>query len=128
MADINAKTAFQLGADSLSRIIHPRKHSQAVDERINGNCSFLEAFNSKIERAAVLSEEDSQDVFSALLQEIKFSDPISVAEAVEDEKRLLVLADELLLAVENGEAVTDELIEKARKLLLIRNKTCKQAK
>ena len=128
MADMNDKTAFQLGADSLSKIIHPRNHSQAVDERINDNRNFLETFRSKIERAAALSGESSRDFFSALLQEIKFSDPISVVEVVEDEKHLLTLAEELLFAVENDEKVSEESIEKTRKLLLVRNKACKQAK
>ena len=128
MVKKNDKTAFQLGTDSLSKIVHPRKHSQTVDASIEANREFLDEFKSIVERAKTLSDGEQQTRLSLLLDEIRLSDPISVEEASGDEEALITLATDLLAAVENDDEIPLKSIEKARKLLAARNTTCKMAK
>ena len=128
MSNQNDRTAFQLGADALSKIIHPRRHSKAVEGTIADNRAFLQAFKTKIERAATMSGGESKAALSSLLDDAKFSDPISVAETEEDESMLISLADDFLSQAEKGEVITAESIDRAKKILSIRNKTCKRSK
>ena len=128
MSNRNDKTAFQLGADAISKIAHPRKHSQAVDNRLSGEQSFISELMSKIKRASVFADETTAKELDSLLEDIRFSDPVSVEESLEDERHLISMADGFLAAIEKDENVTTGSIDRARKLLSARNAICKQSK
>lgn len=128
MTNKSAKTVFQLGADALSKIARPRKHSQAVDEEKKGGRAFLDELEAIVERTEALSSNETRAALSALSDDIRFSNPVSALESAADEKALLDLANGMLAAVEAGDEIPDESIEKARRLLAARNAACKQSK
>ena len=128
MANKNEKTVFQLGTDAVSKMAHPRKHSQAVDEGISAGRSFLDEFKLTIERAEVFFSGESKKELSTLLEDIRFSDPVSVEEAAEDEQALTTIAKEILATAESGDDISSQSIDEARRLLAARNVKCKQGK
>lgn len=128
MANSNDKTAFQIGADAVSKIVHPRRHSQAVNEAIVTGRNFLDEFKAMVSRAYALADVDSQKALEGLMDDIKYSDPVSVAEAAYDEEELLSIAEQLITAIDDGSGIQEELVTRLRSLLRVRNNTCKSAK
>ena len=128
MADKNDKTAFQLGTDSASKIAHPRRHSAAVNQTIEERRSFKDTFEAKIARAAALSGDEARPLLYRLLEAIRFSDPIGVDATLQDEETLQSIADSFLVSIENGDSISSGAIEKAVRLLAIRNDACKRSK
>ena len=128
MANMNGKTAFQIGLDSVSKIAHPRKHSQEVDASMQDRVDFLASFKAKISRAAILANKESSADLATLLDEIRYSDPVGTEETQSDEVALLSIADELVQAAESGEPLLEAQIARAKRLLAARNETCKRTK
>lgn len=128
MSNKNDKTAFQLGMDAISKIAHPRKHAQGVEANLKANQSFLDAFSSLIEQASLLGNQSFAEILRPLLEEIRYSDPVSTHANEGDEAVLLELAEETLRAVESGSEVSSETVERMRKLLTARNSVCKRNK
>lgn len=128
MANKNDKSAFQLGTDALSKIAHPRKHAQTVNGNIASDRLFLDELRSITERAEALCGGESKEALSSLLDDIRFSDPISTPQAAADELEILAIVEDLLSDVENGSNPSLQSIEKAQKLLSSRNAICKQNK
>ena len=128
MANMNDKTAFQLGIDALSKISHPRKHSEAVETKRVEAASFLAKFRERINRASAFADEEGRQALNKLLEDIRFSDPLSVPEASEDEDLLLEISEEILINVERGDVLSSNEISRIRQLLSVRNSTCRQSK
>lgn len=124
----NSKTAFQIGAESLGKIVHPRKHTQGVDANQETSLAFHKEFMACLEKAkASLGSEVSED-FSSLIEEARFSDPVGNELSASSEQQLLVLAYEVQDKSVKGEAVADDGVIKMRRLLAIRNSECMQGK
>ena len=123
----NSKTAFQIGAESLGKILHPRKHTQAVDDNIKNSRAFLESFTGALSRAAILLGDDASDELRMLIAEAKCSDPMSNEETASSEETLSSLVLQIESSADNGEC-RDDLISRARKYLAIRNQSCLRGK
>ena len=123
----NSKTAFQIGAESLGKILHPRKHTQAVDDNIKNSRIFLERFISLLIRAEILLGADASAELHMLIAEAKNSDPMSNDATAASEETLSELVSQIESCADNGECRND-LISKARKYLAIRNHSCLQGK
>lgn len=119
----NSKTAFQLGIESLGTIVHPWKHTETTDLNLANECSFLGRFKNALEYSAALLGDSASSELTALVDEAKYSDPVSNEECSAIEAALEGLASEIASGAENG-ACNDELIIKARKSLAARNQTC----
>ena len=128
MANMNDKTAFQIGVDAVSKIAHPRRHSQVVGEAISTSRCFLDEFSSRISRAQALADAESKKALTKLLDDIRFSDPVSAEEAHQEECDLIAIADGFLRTIENGETVAEQDVDRARALLKARNGISKSAK
>ena len=128
MSNKNDKTAFQLGMDAVSKIAHPRKHAQGVEANLEANQGFLGAFSAAIERASLLGSQSSADSLKPLLDEIRYSDPVSTEASSRDESILLELAKEVLDMVINNLDIPEDVVDRMRKLLAARNNVCKGSK
>lgn len=128
MGNKNDKTAFQIGAEAVSKIAHPRVHSQTVQANLDESTTFLAEFKAKVSRAAMLADGESERRLAPLLEDIRFSDPVSVTDARMDETALLAMADEFIGAVESGRDIPDESVTRTRRLLAVRNDMCKRSK
>ena len=123
MSSKNGKTAFQIGAEAVSKIAHPRVHSQTVQANLDESTTFLAEFKAKVSRAAMLANDESNRRL-----DIRFSDPVSTAGAFADESALLAIADEFIGAIEDGRDIPEESITRSRRLLAVRNDLCRQSK
>ena len=128
MSSKNDKTAFQIGAEAVSKIAHPRVHSQTVQANLDESTTFLAEFKAKVSRAAMLANDESNRRLDPLLEDIRFSDPVSTAGAFADESALLAIADEFIGAIEDGRDIPEESITRSRRLLAVRNDLCRQSK
>lgn len=122
-----SRTVFQIGAESLGKAIHPRKHTRTVDDKIETQGSFLATFNASLERSRILIGDKAETGFLSLCDEAKYSDPISSAGTKEIENRLLALISELEKAI-SEDSDTRDLISEIRKRLAIRNHACMSSK
>lgn len=128
MSSMNDKTAFQIGAEAFSKIAHPRVHSQTVQANLDESTTFLAEFKARVSRAAMLANDESNRRLVPLLEDIRFSDPVSTADAFADESALLAIADEFIGAIEDGRDIPEESITRSRRLLAVRNDLCRQSK
>lgn len=123
----NSNTAFQLGVDALGKTLHPRKHTQAVNDKIKNSCIFHERFISSLTRIEILLGDDASEELHTLISEAKSSDPMSNDATTTSEETLTELVLQIESFADNGEC-RDDLITKARKHLAIRNHSCLQGK
>ena len=128
MSNKNDKTVFQLGAEAVSKITHPRVHSKTVQANIADSTTFLAEFKAKVSRAAMLADDETKRRLAPLLEDVRFSDPVGVVDAQADETVLLSIADEFIGAIEAGQIISEESITRSRRLLAARNDLCKQSK
>lgn len=128
MPNKNDKTVFQLGAEAVSKIVHPRVHSQTIQADIDDSSRFLVEFKAKVSRAAMFADGEMKRCLAPLLEDIRYSDPVGVVDTKVDESALLSIADELIGAIEAGDDISEELITKSRRILAARNDLCKQSK
>ena len=126
MAD-NSKTAFQIGTESLGKMVHPRVHTQRVNAESKSKLKFLELFMATIESACIALGDKNSAALNKLLDEARFSDPVSTEEAAGIEDELIELGNKINQASAMGDA-SEDLIERARKLLAVRNRTCLNSK
>lgn len=123
----DSKTAFQLGAESLGKAFHPRRHTGSVGRNIDDARAFLDAFNLSLARSAVLLGAAASEEFAGLVDEARFSDPMSNDACRDTESVLEDLATKIETAAAAG-TCDDELVSKAHKYLSVRNKICQQGK
>lgn len=117
----NSKTIFQLGLDSLGKIAHPRKHSADVDSKNRESQQFLKAFITSLETSAALLGEKAPEELTLLIDESKYSDPVS-SEATKDiESKIAALAQDIATFEANSDTTIEDLAGQARKLLAVRN-------
>lgn len=123
----DSKTAFQLGTESLGKILHPRKHTEKINADINGSRAFLETFNLSLGRSIVYLGDSASSELLSLVDEARFSDPISCEACSDSEALLEDVASQIESAAENG-ICDSELVSKARKYLAVRNQACQLGK
>lgn len=123
----NSKTAFQIGAEALGKMVHPRAHTQRVNTESTSKLKFLELFTATIESACISLGDKNSAALNKLLDEARFSDPISTEETANIEAELIELGNKINQASATGDAPED-LIERARKLLAVRNRICLNSK
>lgn len=128
MSTSNDKTVFKTGLEAISKIAHPFKHVEEVDQAIEVSQSFLSGFESMISNAAALTDAESKQRLDKLLEAIKFSDPISVREAEQSESILLKMASEASEATKKGTPIPIDSISSMMRLLDTRNHICKKNK
>ena len=123
----DSKTAFQLGTESLGKILHPRKHTDKVDSNIKSTRAFLETLNLSLGRSIVYLGDSASSELLSLVDEARFSDPISCEACSDSEALLENVASQIESAAENG-ICDNELVSKARKYLAVRNQACQLGK
>ena len=121
--DDSSKTVFQLGADSLGAILHPRQHVRTVSSERTNRTTFLKEMSSVLEHISLFTNDKDTDEISKLLNEIEYSDPTSNEGTEELEQSLRSLLREMSSRAESGQPL-EALPEKAMTLLAARNEIC----
>lgn len=127
MANGGSRTTFQLGGDAIRKAAHPRKHTANVDASLNESRAFYDAFLAQLTKARIASGDNLPLDYLSLLDEAKFSDPLSNSNTKETERKLLKLADQIYEQALSS-SIEEEHVAKARSLLAIRNFECLHGK
>lgn len=121
----NSGTIFQIGTESLGKIIHPFKHVRNIENKLNNNQEFHRSFCESLMHAKILLSSKAPDSLLELCEEAKYSALMSVSSSLEVENRLTELAQQII-----NDAMEDlsfeDTIETTRKYLAIRNQICEQ--
>lgn len=126
--DDSSKTVFQLGADSLGTILHPRQHSQAVSTQTDESQVFLKRFRSSLKKTSAYLGENTPEELIGLIEDARFSDPVGNVRTVSVEHSLCVLAKDMERTAEQGKPIPSETIKKTRRLLEVREIKCLDGK
>lgn len=123
----NSKSVFQVGSESLGKILRPRKHSQSANDALEDRLRFMNDFNAALSRIRILLGEKQSENLALLAEEARYSDPVSCEASREAEEKLLNLIEHIEAEANSGRC-SDKTIGNARECLAIRNKYCQQGK
>ena len=103
-----------------------REHNNAeIKEKVN----FVNSLSLKLEKAILTCKDAStKESLAELKEALRDSDPMSTPEAAGEEKELEKLCEEIANKCEAGEEGVNELIEKAKVHLKLRNEICLKSK
>lgn len=125
---VNTKTAFQIGTESLGKMIHPRKHSEMVEGQIVDKQAFHKEFIASLQKSHALLGVSAPQSFTDLLESVSFEDPISSDSTFSTEEFLLDCAQKIFEDAKDGSVPPEELISKTMNLVEVRKQECLQGK
>ena len=124
----NTKTAFQIGAESLGKMIHPRKHTEIVEGQVNDQQAFHKEFIASLQKSHALLGLSAPQSFIDLLESASFEDPISPGASFNTEELLRDCSQKIFEDAKNGNIPSEELISKTMRLVEVHKQECLQGK